>query len=62
MIFYFQANIVPNLSKAYETFINAMEKKKKNAKKTIAKPFTFHEPKVSFFKLEKCRFKRLFRQ
>ncbi len=41
--------------------MNAMEKKKKNAKKTIAKPFTFHEPKVSNIYLEKCWFKRLFR-
>ena len=44
----FKANRVPNFTKAYESFMNEMEKKKSIAKRTEPKPFTFHEPKVSF--------------
>ena len=41
----FKANRVPNFAKAYDSFMNEMEKKKQISKPTEPKPFSFHEPK-----------------
>ena len=49
----FHAKESPNFKKLQEKFINTLEKKKRQAKPTSPKPFTFHQPKK---KAELCNF------
>jgi hypothetical protein len=42
----FRANVVPDFTKAHESFMKTLEKKKANTKPTEPVPFNFHEPKV----------------
>ena len=51
----FKAKETPNFEKLQEQFMNNLDKRKKAAKKTVPKPFTFHEPK------KKSRIMYLFR-
>jgi hypothetical protein len=44
----FRAKPIPNFSKAHESFMNNLEKKKAIAKPTEPVPFNFHEPKVKY--------------
>ena len=49
----FKAKETPNFEKLQEQFMNNLDKRKKAAKKTVPKPFTFHEPKK---KAELCTY------
>ena len=49
----FKAKDVPNFEALQEQFMNNLDKRKKAAKKTVPKPFTFHEPKK---KAELCTY------
>ena len=48
----FKARTVPNFAEEHEKFYTNLESKKKAAKLTVPKPFTFHEPKVIQFNLD----------
>ena len=55
VLFLIQAKEVPNFSERHEKFYNFLENKKAESKPTIPIPFTFHEPKVLNFYIDKSQ-------